>query len=329
MIAPTSTKEASGTGRAATGSADRAGSRCPSVLLPGALMLAGGAAWFATPGLQRPSAQCHERNFSVDSTQAGRYMSEDEIKARSFGQRLSTDRLSLKVPSNSKSAVLIVACGSFSPPTLAHFRILEDARDCLQAQGIHVVGGIMSPVHAKYGKKSLAAMHHRLNMVQEGLADSDWLSCDAWECAQDEWTRTAHVISRIQSELDLLYQEGRLSQPARAALLGGADLVESFAEIRPNGEPVWSPEDVEEIVSRGVVCITRDGFDLEDIIRRQPILAKHRNSIHMVSVSVENNISSTLLRKTLVGGGSIKYLTLEPVRQYILEHNLRELPQWR
>ena len=79
---------------------------------------------------------------------------------------LPTDRL-VQSPLDGREPVVVVSCGSFSPPTLMHLRILEDAKDHLQSTGKYaVVGGYISPCHAAYGKASLVDMHHRLNMCQ-------------------------------------------------------------------------------------------------------------------------------------------------------------------
>merc|ERR1719221_1582605 len=101
-----------------------------------------------------------------------------------------------------KGTVVIVSCGSFSPPTLLHIRIMEDARDELITLGYHVAGGFISPVHSGYGKKSLVEMHHRVNMCESALESSDWMRCDPWECTQEGWTKTALVLRRFQQEIN-------------------------------------------------------------------------------------------------------------------------------
>merc|ERR1719440_593117 len=128
----------------------------------------------------------------------------------------------------------------------------------------HVIGGFLSPVHIDYGKRSLVENFHRVNMVGESLQSSDWISVDPWECAQDGWSTTASVIDRYQNEFDELHRQGKLKMPARACLLGGADLIESFVEFK-DGKPVWDPRDVDKIVSRGLLVVNRDGFDLEAV----------------------------------------------------------------
>jgi len=58
---------------------------------------------------------------------------------------------------------VLVACGSYSPPTVLHTRIFETARDFFfeskESLEIDLIGGFISPVHAAYGKKGLAVIH--------------------------------------------------------------------------------------------------------------------------------------------------------------------------
>lgn len=79
---------------------------------------------------------------------------------------LPTEKL-LRTPLDGREPVVVVSCGSFSPPTLMHLRLMEDAKDRLESTGKYtVVGGYLSPCHAAYGKASLVDMHHRLNMCK-------------------------------------------------------------------------------------------------------------------------------------------------------------------
>jgi len=257
------------------------------------------------------------------------FRSDKELREHIAAGSLSQHKLDLKIPDGISEAAIIVACGSFSPPTVAHFRILEDARDSLRAQGIHVLGGFMSPVHAAYGKKSLVEMYHRVNMMSIALADSDWISVDMYECVQDEWTRTALVMDRFQEELDRLHQEGSLRCRAKALLLGGADLVESFKAINPDGERVWSLEDVEKIVTKGMACITRQGVDLQAVVEGMPLLEENKDNLKVVHPIGGEGISSTLVRKLLSKGSSIKYLVHDGVVEYIRDNRLAEKKQWQ
>lgn len=220
--------------------------------------------------------------------------------------------------------IVLVACGSYSPPTIFHLRMLEDAKDGLRAQGYIVAGGCVSPTHTKYGKKSLVDMFHRINMLGVALQDSDWIQVHPWECMQDEWTRTALVLSMMQDDISKLYPG------ARVMMLCGADLLESFPAIKDDGTPVWDPGDQQLILGKcGVVCMEREGVDLQQVILKNEILHKNKANIITFKPSSQNNISSTLVRKLLQKGDSIKYMVHEEILKYINEKDLKSKPAWQ
>jgi nicotinamide mononucleotide adenylyltransferase len=66
---------------------------------------------------------------------------------------IPTDRL-LALPDD-RECIVLLACGSFSPVTLLHLRIFEEAKNYLEneAHSHWVVGGFMSPVHHHYPKQ--------------------------------------------------------------------------------------------------------------------------------------------------------------------------------
>ena len=72
----------------------------------------------------------------------------------------------------------------------------------------------------------------------------------------------------------------------------------------------------------GVVCIQRkeDGQDVvsgDSIVEASQVLARHKEHILVVEDSVQYNVSSSLLRQRLRDRLSIRYLTPDPVIQYI------------
>uniref|UniRef100_A0A8I5YMD0 tRNA-uridine aminocarboxypropyltransferase n=2 Tax=Pongo abelii TaxID=9601 RepID=A0A8I5YMD0_PONAB len=63
-------------------------------------------------------------------------------------------------------------------------------------QGMYqVIQGIISPVNDNYGKKDLAASHHRVAMARLALQTSDWIRVDPWESEQAQWMETVKVLS--------------------------------------------------------------------------------------------------------------------------------------
>jgi nicotinamide mononucleotide adenylyltransferase len=62
-----------------------------------------------------------------------------------------------------KIPLVLVACGSFSPPTYLHLRLFSMASDYVRTNtNYELVGGYMSPVSDAYKKAGLAPAIHRL-----------------------------------------------------------------------------------------------------------------------------------------------------------------------
>ncbi|XP_063466789.1 nicotinamide/nicotinic acid mononucleotide adenylyltransferase 3 isoform X4 [Symphalangus syndactylus] len=104
------------------------------------------------------------------------------------------------VPEKMKSRipVVLLACGSFNPITNMHLRLFEVARDHLHQTGMYqVIQGIISPVNDNYGKKDLAASHHRVAMARLALQTSDWIRVDPWESEQAQWMETVKVLRAL------------------------------------------------------------------------------------------------------------------------------------
>ncbi|KAK8486053.1 hypothetical protein V6N13_016340 [Hibiscus sabdariffa] len=234
---------------------------------------------------------------------------------------LPLDKLSL--PSNSngdKFYVVLVATGSFNPPTLMHLRMFELARDALNSNGFCVIGGYMSPVNDAYKKRGLIAAEHRIEMCNLACESSDFIMVDPWEAKQSSFQRSLTVLNRVTSFLT----EGGLirKESLKVMLVCGSDLLQSFSI-----PGFWIPEQIKFQVRAickdyGVVCIRREGQDLEKIISGDEILNENRDYIKIVDELVPNQISSTRLRECISRGLSIKYLTIDEVIVYIGKQNL-------
>nr|XP_043626968.1 nicotinamide/nicotinic acid mononucleotide adenylyltransferase-like isoform X2 [Erigeron canadensis] len=191
-----------------------------------------------------------------------------------------------------KMHVVLVSTGSFNPPTFMHLRLFELARDALDSKGFHVVGGYMSPVNDAYNKKA----------------------------NQSSFQRSLTVLSRIRS---FFCDNGLISSAfLKVMLVCGSDLLESF------GIPgAWIPEQVRTICrDYGVVCIRREGQDIEKIILRDEILTEYKDNIEVVDEIIPNRISSTLVRDCISRNLSVKYLTSDEVIDYIKRNQLYTNP---
>ncbi|KAK6947093.1 Cytidyltransferase-like domain [Dillenia turbinata] len=215
-----------------------------------------------------------------------------------------------------KRYVVLLATGSFNPPTYMHLRIFELARDALTTEGYCVIGGYMSPVNDAYKKKGLIPAEHRVQMCNLACKSSDFIMVDPWEAYQSTYQRTLSVLSRIKSAL---CETGMISpEMLKVMLVCGSDLLDSF------GKPgVWIPEQVRTICrDYGVVCIRREGQDVEKTISEDNIMNEYKSNIKVVDELVPNQISSTRVRECISRGLSIKYLTEDEVIAYISHHYL-------
>ncbi|XP_017845688.1 nicotinamide/nicotinic acid mononucleotide adenylyltransferase 3 isoform X2 [Drosophila busckii] len=233
--------------------------------------------------------------------------------------------------------IALIACGCFSPPTPMHLRMFEIARDHFEMQGTHkVVCGIISPTHDTYGKKGLAPSLDRCAMIKLAVQSSSWIRLSDWEVHQTHWMKTRAVLQHHQNYLNnyinspgdeetngvlpgwlpMGLRERR--DPIRLKLLCGADLLESFAV-----PGLWANEDIEDIVANhGLVVITRCGSNPEKFIFESDILTKYQRNITLITNWVPNEVSSSLVRRLLGRGQSVKYLLDDLVLSYIQRQGL-------
>ncbi|KAK2659095.1 hypothetical protein Ddye_005628 [Dipteronia dyeriana] len=165
---------------------------------------------------------------------------------------LPLDKLSLESINKDKVYVVLVATGSFNPPTFMHLRMFELARDALNAEGYCVIGGYMSPVNDAYKKRGLISAEHRIQLCNLACKSSKFIMVDPWEANQNSFQRTLTILSRIKKFLseDGLISRGKL-ESLKVMLVCGSDLLQSF------GIPgIWIPEQVStRCRDYGVLCI--------------------------------------------------------------------------
>ncbi|XP_023642468.1 nicotinamide/nicotinic acid mononucleotide adenylyltransferase isoform X2 [Capsella rubella] len=187
---------------------------------------------------------------------------------------LPLEKLSYGSNSEDKTTyVVLVATGSFNPPTYMHLRMFELTRNALHSDGFHVLGGYMSPVNDAYKKKGLLSAEHRLEMCNLACQSSDFVMVDSWEASQSSYQRTLTVLLRVKTSLT----NNRLvpEESLKVMLLCGSDLLQSFCT-----PGVWIPEQVRTICKEyGIVCIRREGQDIEHMISGDKTLNENRVSI--------------------------------------------------
>lgn len=238
---------------------------------------------------------------------------------------LPLDKLALQLINNEPSPgntsdgkiyIILVATGSFNPPTFMHLRMFELARDALNSKGYCVIGGYMSPVNDAYKKKNLISADHRIQLCHLACKSSEFVMVDPWEANQNTYQRTLTVLSRVHASI---CETGLISRESlKVMLVCGSDLLHSF------GIPgFWIPDQVKSICrDYGVVCIRREGQNIEKTISDDNILNENQANIEVVDELVPNQISSTRIRECIARGLSIKYLTSDEVIDYTREHKL-------
>ncbi|XP_011023613.1 PREDICTED: nicotinamide mononucleotide adenylyltransferase-like isoform X1 [Populus euphratica] len=217
---------------------------------------------------------------------------------------------------NNKINVVLVATGSFNPPTFMHLRLFELARDTLQSEGYHVIAAYMSPVNDAYKKAGLISGEHRLQMCSLACESSDFVMVDQWEVNQSTYQRTLTILQRVKSSFTNGMKMSRES--LKVMLVCGSDLLQSFSI-----PGFWNRDHVRTICSNyGVVCIRREGQVIKKIVSDDEILNENKGNIRVTNDLVPNQISSTRVRECISRGLSIKYLTADGVIDYIREKGL-------
>ncbi|KAL0578920.1 Nicotinamide/nicotinic acid mononucleotide adenylyltransferase 1 [Marasmius crinis-equi] len=228
------------------------------------------------------------------------------------------DRLNWVMRDSSKTPIVLVACGSFSPVTYLHLRMFEMAKDyARQNTDFEIVGGYLSPVSDMYKKPGLLSAENRVTMCRLAAEDT-WLMVDPWEAFQS-YQRTAVVLDHFEHELNTVRggvktAEGE-QRNVRVILLAGSDLISTMSE-----PGVWSYTDLDHILGRyGCFIIERAGTDVE---QATDSLARWRSNIYIINQLIQNDVSSTKVRLFLRRGLSVRYLLPTPVVNYIEEHGL-------
>lgn len=155
---------------------------------------------------------------------------------------------SLRPPTNPSNILLF--CGSFSPITFMHLRLLSLARHHFSRTHRPVHISIISPCSCSYPKPSLLPAHHRLAMVQLALHSHPipHTVLDPWEAMSPSAVPTWRVAARLK-EL--------LGPNASIWLVCGADLMSGMAD--PSR---WPPENVRRLLEHvRIVCLPRGGLN--------------------------------------------------------------------
>ena len=174
------------------------------------------------------------------------------------------DRLKKFLLDSSKIPLVLVSCGSFSPPTNLHLRMFEQAADYCEFQtDFEVVGGFFSPVGDAYKKAGLVSAQHRITMCNLAVKQSStWIGVDPWEPLHKEYLPTVKVLDHFDYYLNEVL--GGIEtytgekKKIHVALLAGADLIQTMST-----PGLWAQEDLERILGHyGAFILERSGTDI-------------------------------------------------------------------
>jgi len=235
--------------------------------------------------------------------------------------KFPTERLRKVLKDDYKTPLVLVSCGSFSPPTNLHLRMFEQAADYCEFQTQYeLIGGFFSPVGDAYKKAGLVSAQHRINMTNIAVRESsDWISVDAWEPLHKEYLPTVKVLDHFDYEMNNVLGGIRTQSGERkrvhVALLAGADLIQTMST-----PGLWAHEDLERILGHyGAFILERSGTDIDDALAS---LQQWRDNIRVIQQLIQNDVSSTKIRLFRKRGMSIRYLIPDKVVDYIYENDL-------
>lgn len=113
-----------------------------------------------TFALSRPLESTTENHSSRKPLLSIRRLTTTRVKMDAYN--FPDYRLKKKMDDPSKTPLLLVACGSFSPITFLHLRMFVMAADYVKfSTEFEIVGGYLSPVSDAYKKAGLASAEHR------------------------------------------------------------------------------------------------------------------------------------------------------------------------
>ncbi|MBS3810719.1 MAG: nicotinate (nicotinamide) nucleotide adenylyltransferase [Halanaerobiales bacterium] len=188
--------------------------------------------------------------------------------------------------------------GTFNPVHLGHLICAERAYlEFNLDKVIFMPAG--QPPHKD--KQKIDSAEHRYNMLKLVVDDNDHFEISDWEIKRNEKSYTANTIDYFKE----LYNVNKVK------LIIGTD---SLAEI-------FSWYQNEYILKNSILIVAkRNSYSFSEIMKDQR-LRKYEKNIKLLDNSMIE-ISSTEIRKYFKEGKSIKYLTIDPVINYIKTNNL-------
>lgn len=170
--------------------------------------------------------------------------------------------------------------GAFNPPTIAH---LDGACLAMKEAGYDYV--MFVPSKSQYirfdqKKDMVYSDEKRLEMLRLCAKDREWMKVSDHEIRCSAQPRTYETLCALKR------------QGYECSLLFGSDKLQEFSTA-------WRY--TEEIAQQfGIVCMSRNSLDTEQIIEQDPLLLKLRDHIQIVAIPQEyQSVSSSDVRRMI------------------------------
>lgn len=214
--------------------------------------------------------------------------------------------------------VALLSCGQFDPPSYAHLRMFERARDFLvRTMGCKVVEGIMNV------GQDTATTHtpakHRLRMVETAVRKNFWIRAGDFECKQRSPIRQLAVIKHYQEKLSHKHDER-----IRVMYVCGSEVLEDLVAPHPENPFSWNHSEIKELLQKhGLIVLKRGRTRPSETIYLTDVLRQYQKNIYVIEdETFPNDLRCSRIRTALRRGESVKYCLDDDVIEYINEHNL-------
>lgn len=185
--------------------------------------------------------------------------------------------------------------------------------------------GLLSPVSDGYKKKGLQPFSVRSKLVSLACQTSSWISLSSMEGMRQEWTPTKDVLLEVKKSYNQSANSPRFDRKypiiTDIVFVCGADVFMGFA--KPG---LWKSEDLIEILENCYIAvISRNNYDTQAVLDTHEIFQKFeklKNKVIFVEDELQDDLSSTFIRNSLLAGKSIKYLVPDAVEEFLRSENV-------
>ncbi|KAK6730675.1 hypothetical protein RB195_007259 [Necator americanus] len=214
--------------------------------------------------------------------------------------------------------VALLTCGQFDPPSYAHLRMFERARDFLvRTMGCKVVEGIMSVAGDSPSTRTSAK--HRLRMVETAVRKNFWIRAGDYECNQRTPIRQIAVLRHYQKKISHKHDE-----PIRMMYVCGSEVLDELVAVQSDGGCLWTRAEIKELLQKhGLIVLKRGRTHPSQTIYLTDVLRQYQKNIYVIEdETFPNDLRCSRIRTALRRGESVKYCLDDDVIEYINDHNL-------